>query len=130
MSYQLVIDNDTLSLCSTVVRESDSCVESLFYRGLCLFYLDHTDKAISHFQHVLRQHPDDTATQQAFKRVKSLVRLKEEGNSFIHQRRFSKAFDTYSEALRVDPLHDSINSKLLCNRALAAFNVCNSSCFV
>ncbi|VDP87334.1 unnamed protein product [Echinostoma caproni] len=106
-----------------ILRTNEASAELLYYRGLCLFYLDHLDKAISHFQHVLRLHPDHVETQQAYKRAKTLLRLKETGNKFIHERRFSKAYETYTEALKVDPLHDAMNAKLLCNRACAGYNL-------
>lgn len=106
-----------------ILRNNEASAELLYYRGLCLFYLDHVDKAISHFQHVLRLHPDHVETQHAYKRAKTLLKLKEIGNKFIHDRRFSRACETYTEALNVDPLHDAMNAKLLCNRACAKYNV-------
>ncbi|THD21338.1 DnaJ subfamily C member 7 [Fasciola hepatica] len=106
-----------------ILRNNEASAELLYYRGLCLFYLDHLDKAISHFQHVLRLHPDHVETQHAYKRAKALLKLKETGNKFIHERRFSKAYDAYTEALKVDPLHDAMNAKLLCNRACAGYNL-------
>ncbi|KAG5452210.1 DnaJ sub C member 7 [Clonorchis sinensis] len=106
-----------------ILRAHPASVEVLYYRGLCLFYLDHLDKAVSHFQHVLRLHPDHTETQQSFKRCKTLLRLKDEGNRYIHERRYSKAYETYTDALTVDPLHDAMNAKLLCNRACAGYNL-------
>nr|CAH8854211.1 unnamed protein product [Trichobilharzia regenti] len=108
-------------LVENLLHSHDSSVDLLFYRGLCLYYLDHLDKAISHFQHVLRLHPDHTETQKVYKRAKNLMKLKEEGNAFIHDNRYSKAFEAYSKALEVDPSHDMINAKLYCNRACALF---------
>ncbi|CAH8554552.1 unnamed protein product [Heterobilharzia americana] len=108
-------------LVENLLQSHDTSVDLLFYRGLCLYYLDHLDKAISHFQHVLRLHPDHVETQKVYKRAKNLLKLKEEGNTFIHDHRYSKAFEAYSKALEVDPSHDVINAKLYCNRACALF---------
>ncbi|KAF8565355.1 hypothetical protein P879_10397 [Paragonimus westermani] len=106
-----------------LLKTNEASPDILYYRGLCLFYLDHLDKAVSHFQHVLRLHPDNLEAQKSFKRAKTLLRLKEEGNRYIHERRFSKADEAYTEALTIDPLHDPMNAKLLCNRACARYNL-------
>ncbi|CAL8082067.1 unnamed protein product [Calicophoron daubneyi] len=106
-----------------ILHTNEVSAELLYYRGLCLFYLDHLDKAMTHFQHVLRLNPDHVESQQAFRRAKNLLRLKNEGNQYIHDRRFSRAYETYTEALKIDPLHDAINAKLYCNRACAAYNL-------
>lgn len=101
-------------------------MDLLNYRGLCFYYLDHLDKASTHFQQVLRLHPDHLETQKNYKRLKTLVKLKEQGNQFLCDANYAKAYETYTEALKVDSLHDSMNAKLYSNRACSLFYV---SCF-
>ncbi|RTG81321.1 DnaJ subfamily C member 7 [Schistosoma bovis] len=108
-------------LVENLLHSHSSSVDLLFYRGLCLYYLDHLDKAIVHFQHVLRLHPDHIETQKVYKRAKNLLKYKEEGNTFIHDHKYSQALEAYTKALEVDPSHDMINAKLYCNRACALF---------
>ncbi|KAK4470387.1 hypothetical protein MN116_005947 [Schistosoma mekongi] len=118
---QLKRFTEAKNLVENLLHSHDSSVDLLFYRGLCLYYLDHFDKAISHFQHVLRLHPDHVEAQKVYKRAKNLLKFKEEGNTFIHDHKYSQAFESYSKALEIDPLHDIINAKLYCNRACALF---------
>ncbi|CAH8521465.1 unnamed protein product [Schistosoma turkestanicum] len=118
---QLKRFTEAKSLVENLLNSHSSSVDLLFYRGLCLYYLDHLDKAITHFQHVLRLHPDHIETQKAYKRAKNLLKFKEEGNTFIHGHKYCQALEAYTKALEVDPLHDMINAKLYCNRACALF---------
>ena len=48
---------------------------------------------------------------------------KEEGNAQIKLGNYQAAYDIYTEALEVDAANVSLNSKLYCNRALAASKV-------
>ena len=48
---------------------------------------------------------------------------KEEGNAQIKLGNYQAAYDIYTEALEVDTANVSLNSKLYCNRALAASKV-------
>ena len=48
---------------------------------------------------------------------------KEEGNTEIKSGNYQAAYDIYTEALAVDAVNVSLNSKLYCNRALAASKV-------
>ena len=56
-------------------------------------------------------------------RAKAVVAKKEEGNAQIKLGNYQAAYDIYSEALEVDEVNVSLNSKLYCNRALAASKV-------
>ena len=54
---------------------------------------------------------------------KLLLSKKEEGNAAIKRGDIQKAWETYSEALNIDPQNTSTNAKLYCNRALAGSKV-------
>lgn len=109
-----------ISLESLIEHTNDSHVntEALYYRGLCLYYMEHLDKAQSHFQHVLKQSPDHVGAQQAYRRCKKLSQLKEEGNTLVRTCKYELARQTYTAALDIDPQHDEVNAKLYFNRTL------------
>ncbi len=52
-----------------------------------------------------------------------LKQKKEEGNKFFKSRNLTEAFDTYSEALAIDPCNKFVNAKLYLNRAIVAAKV-------
>ena len=54
---------------------------------------------------------------------KSLLAKKEEGNVALKQGLIQQAWDTYTDALSIDPLNTYTNAKLYCNRALAGSKV-------
>ncbi|XP_077997946.1 dnaJ homolog subfamily C member 7-like [Glandiceps talaboti] len=93
--------------------------DAIYIRGLCLYYEDNIEKALQHFQQVLRLSPDHTPSRVSFKKCKMLKLKKEEGNAAFNQRDYEKAFEIYSEALQVDPNNIYINAKLYNNRATA-----------
>jgi len=126
------------SLESLIDKTADSHVntEALYYRGLCLYYMEHLDKAQSHFQHVLKQSPDHVGAQQAYRRCKKLSQLKEEGNTLVRCCQYEKARIAYTSALEIDQNHDEVNAKLYFNRSLTltklerwedALNDCNKA---
>ena len=49
--------------------------------------------------------------------AKKLSQKKEEGNQAFRVGKLQLAYDTYTEALAIDPLNVFTNSKLYCNRA-------------
>merc|ERR1712083_861969 len=89
----------------------------LYVRGVCLYYEDAVDKAFQHFQHVLRLAPDHGKAREIYKRAKSLLQLKEDGNVAFRAGRLAEAHTLYTEALNLDPQNVFTNSKLYFNRA-------------
>lgn len=63
---------------------------------------------------------------QFFQKAKSLKQKKEEGNTAFKMGRYQEAYNLYNEALNVDPLNKSANSKLHFNKATVAAKVRNS----
>lgn len=91
--------------------------DAIYVRGMCLFYEDNIDSALSHFQQVLRLAPDHKKAMDVYKRAKLLKQKKEEGNDAFKAGRFQDACKLYTEALAIDPLNKIINAKLYFNRA-------------
>ena len=50
-----------------LLRNDSTNVEAIHIRGLCLYYEDNLDKALSHFQQVLKLAPDFAKAKEAFK---------------------------------------------------------------
>lgn len=105
-------------LCNEVLRVDAHNVDAIYVKALCFYYQDIPDKATQFFQEVLRVDPDHVKSRTAIKRSKLLLAKKEEGNNFFKSGNNQAAYDTYSEALSIDPKNISTNAKLLCNRAL------------
>jgi len=55
--------------------------------------------------------------------AKSLSQKKEAGNQAFRVGKLQLAYDTYTEALAIDPLNVFTNSKLYCNRATVLLKV-------
>jgi len=58
-----------------------------------------------------------------FQKSKSLQAKKDEGNRAFRSGNNHRAYDIYSEALKIDPLNTFTNAKLYCNRALVGSKV-------
>ncbi len=44
-----------------------SCADAVYVRGLCLYREDNLEKALTHFQHVLRLEPDHARAKEGYK---------------------------------------------------------------
>eukprot|EP00092_Neocalanus_flemingeri_P016202 GFUD01017536.1.p1 GENE.GFUD01017536.1~~GFUD01017536.1.p1 ORF type:complete len:414 (+),score=120.53 GFUD01017536.1:205-1446(+) len=91
--------------------------DALFVRGLLFYYQDMMDKALDHFKTVLKLAPDHEQAKEKFKKAKCLKQLKDCGNKAFKAGDFQNALRDYTEALSLDPLLKSMNSKLYFNRA-------------
>ena len=50
-----------------LLRNDSTNVEAIYIRGLCLYYEDNLEKALSHFQQVLKLAPDFAKAKETFK---------------------------------------------------------------
>lgn len=103
-----------------ILRNDSTNIEAIYIRGLCLYYEDILDKALSHFQQVLKLAPDHAKAKEAFKRARQLKTKKEEGNEAFKANQFDEAFKLYTEALLTDRENKGTNAKLYFNRATVA----------
>ncbi|XP_023327875.1 dnaJ homolog subfamily C member 7 isoform X1 [Eurytemora carolleeae] len=92
-------------------------VDAIYVRGLCLYYEDNVDRAFSHFTQVLRLAPDHLKAKEIYKKAKALKQKKEEGNTAFKAGQLDEAYSLYSDALSIDPLNKTTNSKIYFNRA-------------
>lgn len=53
------------------------------------------------------------------KKAKKIESLKQEGNKLLKEGKYLASFESYTEALKVDPLNKKLNAVLYSNRAVA-----------
>jgi DnaJ family protein C protein 7 len=90
---------------------------------MCLLKQGNPEKATEYFRQALQLDPDHHRSRIAIRRSKLIVAKKTEGNTLIREGAYEQAHVVYTEALEVDPDNVSLNSKLYCNRALAASKI-------
>ncbi|OQR78816.1 dnaJsubfamily C member 7-like [Tropilaelaps mercedesae] len=100
-----------------LIRFDNSNADAYFVRGLILYYEDNVEKALQHFQQVIRLAPDHSKAARSFKQCKNLRAEKERGNELFKKGLFQDAYSIYTAALAIDPLNKLSNAKLHCNRA-------------
>lgn len=105
-------------LVNEILRKDQHNLEALYVRGICLYYQDQTERALSLFQQLLRTAPDFQKAKECYKKAKSLEATKQAGNDAFRNQDYTKATDLYTQALNIDSLNKLTNSKLYCNRAL------------
>ncbi|XP_065655341.1 dnaJ homolog subfamily C member 7 isoform X2 [Hydra vulgaris] len=115
--------NDAQVIANEVLRKDSNNADALFVRGLCLYYQDQTERACKLFQQLLKVDPDFKKAKEAYKKAKSLESLKGAGNNAFRDQKYTEACDFYTNALKVDPLNVSANSKIYCNRATVNYKL-------
>ncbi|XP_078281077.1 dnaJ homolog subfamily C member 7 isoform X2 [Rhinoraja longicauda] len=107
---------DAQSVASDILRMDSTNADALYVRGLCLYYEDCIEKAVQFFVQALKMAPDHEKARLACRNAKALRAKKEEGNRAFKEGSFDKAFELYTEALKIDPNNIKTNAKLYCNR--------------
>ncbi|KAG7207919.1 hypothetical protein KM043_009509 [Ampulex compressa] len=107
--------------------------DAIYVRGMCLYYEDNIEKAIAHFQQVLRLAPDHTKALDIYKKAKLLKKTKEDGNAAFKKKHYLEAYKFYNVALSIDSRNVASNAKIHFNKALVAaklrrFNESVSEC--
>lgn len=108
---------ESQELANDVLQRDNMNADALFVRGMCLYYQDSIEKAFQHFQQVLKLVPDHHKSKEVYKRAKSMLSKKEEGNQAFRFGNLEEAYKLYSDALLIDPHNKYTNSKLYFNRA-------------
>ena len=106
------------------MRNNSADPEALVLRGRALYAQGENEKALQHFRQAISCDPDYRDAVKYLRLVQKLDRMKEDGTSAFKAGSLEEAVKLYSDALEVDPMNKSINSKLLQNRALASIKVC------
>ncbi|XP_072142026.1 dnaJ homolog subfamily C member 7-like isoform X1 [Dermacentor andersoni] len=108
---------DARQIANNIMRAEPTNADAMYVRGLCFYYEDNIEKALQHFQQVLRLAPDHPKASAAYKKARLLKSKKDEGNEAFNKGNFQEAFNVYTSALEVDPNNKLANSKLYFNRA-------------
>ncbi|KAH6946121.1 hypothetical protein HPB50_011759 [Hyalomma asiaticum] len=108
---------DARQIANNIMRAEPTNADAMYVRGLCFYYEDNIDKALQHFQQVLRLAPDHPKASAAYKKARLLKSKKDEGNEAFNKGNYQEAFNIYTSALEVDPSNKLANSKLYFNRA-------------
>jgi DnaJ family protein C protein 7 len=93
-------------------------VEAIYMRGVCLYNQGNIKQALNHFKRALHLAPNHGGAIINYKRAKALLQKMEDGNKAYNEGRFSEAYSTYTEALKLEPKNNLANMKLFYNRAL------------
>lgn len=107
-------------IANSILHLDNGNADAIYVRGVCLFYQDNVEKALQHFQQVLRLAPDHKKAMDIYKRSKLLKQKKEEGNEAFKSGRYQEAYNLYTEALKIDPLNIKTNAKLYFNKAIVS----------
>lgn len=107
------------------MKADTSSADAVYVRGLCLYYSDHLEKGLLHFQRALALDPDHANAKLMRIKAKSLKEKKENGNALFKSGKFREARDIYTDALVIDSLNTDTNSKLYYNRALVNSKIGN-----
>ncbi|KAL5005699.1 hypothetical protein ScPMuIL_016857 [Solemya velum] len=108
---------ESQELANDLLRMDGMNPDAIYVRGMCLYYQDNVDKAFQHFQQVLRLAPDHIKAKETYKKAKSLLAKKEEGNREFRKGNYKAALQLYTDALLIDPNNRFTNSKLHFNKA-------------
>lgn len=76
--------DDACDLAVTVMKVDSNSADAIYVRGLCLYYGDHLDKAVQHFQQALQLDPDHAKAKQARLLARKWRELKERGNQLFN----------------------------------------------
>ncbi len=111
-------NSEAQEIVNDILRFDSLNVEALYIRGMSLYYSDNVEKAFQHFQQVLRLCPDHNKAKDTYRKAKSLMAKKQEGNEAVKNNKLEEAYNLYTNALDIDPLNTLTNAKLYFNRAI------------
>lgn len=109
---------DAQNVAMSLLRNNSADPEALVLRGRALYSQGDNEKAMQHFRQAVSLDPDYRDAVKYLRMVQKLDRTKNTGNAEYKAGHYASAIEKYTEALEIDPLNKSINSKLLQNRAL------------
>jgi DnaJ family protein C protein 7 len=106
-----------------MMREKAYDADWIAFRARVLDLQGESAKAIQHCQESLRCDPEHAESRTLLKQIRHLERTKTKGNDAFKEGRYEEAYELYTEALAIDPVNDSVNSKLYSNRATTLFKL-------
>jgi DnaJ family protein C protein 7 len=106
------------NIANDILRIDEQNAEAFHIRGWCLYYQGNIKEALSQFKNALRLALNHGEAMNYYKKTKAFILKMEEGKKAFNEGRFSKAYSTYTEALKIDPKNNPMKTKLLFNRAM------------
>lgn len=106
-----------VGLANDLYKRNSRNPEYVVLRGKAFYYLGNIELGMEHFKQILKKDPDHKEAMRMYKLVKKLEKTKKKGNTLFGEGKNREAFAAYSDALKIDPLNDTFNAKLYCNRA-------------
>jgi DnaJ family protein C protein 7 len=106
-------------IANDILHIDEQNADAIYIRGYCLYYQGNVKGAFSQFKNALRLAPDHGDAMKYYMQSKAFIDKMEEGEKTFNQGRFSKAYTTYTEALKIDPKNNPMKVKLFLNRAQA-----------
>jgi DnaJ family protein C protein 7 len=106
------------NIANGILHIDEQNAEAFHIRGWCLYYQGNIKEAFSQFKNALRLALNHGEAMNYYKKTKAFIQKMEEGNKAFNEGRFSKAYSTYTEALKIDPKNNPMKTKLLFNRAM------------
>jgi DnaJ family protein C protein 7 len=104
------------NIASDILHTDKRNVDAIYLRGMCLYSQGNMRQAFDHFKYVLHLEPKCRGAINNYKRAKSFIQRMEEGSTTFNQGRYSEAYTIYTEALKIDPANNLMNTKLFFNR--------------
>jgi DnaJ family protein C protein 7 len=102
---------------AALLRDQPLDVDALHLKALMSYHQEQFSKASDVWRAVLRLDPDHEEARTGLRRGARLVAGKEAGNEAFKAGQFQAALEHYTQALALDPGHQTMQAKLLYNRA-------------
>ena len=101
------------------MREDQTNEYAYYLHAFATYRSGNLESAIKVLNQLLERDPDNVKYKALFKLIRTIKKLKEEGNELFKKREYEQSISIYSQALELDPDADNINSMLHSNRAAA-----------
>jgi DnaJ family protein C protein 7 len=109
--------HEARNIANDILHVDKKNADAIYVRGVSFYYEDNMEQAICHFKYALKLAPNHQRAKAIYKRAKTLVKRKDEGNKAYMEGRYKEAYAIYTQALQIDPHNNSVNAKLFCCRA-------------
>lgn len=121
----------TIKLINQYISEVGNTAEVWYYKGLQSLSAGNmqpiitkpfktnflSERAKNFFKKGMQFDPDDKKIRTAFKKVRAIERIRQDGNNLFKQQKYQEAYDKYTEGLNISKYNKNINAILYSNRA-------------
>ena len=116
--------DEAFQLSTELMKEAVN-TETLYWRGICLYFTGNSPMAIKYLAQALDYDPDFSKAVKFLKMIKKQEALKSQGNEAFKSNRNEDAIAFYTEALALDSDNADYNATIYCNRAAALLKLKN-----